>query len=358
MRLASHATRLLAGAISGALPHRYIRSIVERCWDPQVARHLEQTTVLTPPHVDYFPFESALPQCYRRSKAFDQRHVYRLKNVCVSPRTGLCWLPGGPILEESYGGLIRLLGWGRSALQEPLHRRQRGMDGTLVVLAGGIGYFHWLLESLPAALHALAHEPDAALLLARKVPRYVDEAVEILGFKHIYRSDEPVRAEHLILASKDPFSGFVPPEDIEILRAAFSPTIALAQATDERIYVSRRLESRRPENEEDVERFLSKAGIRIVTAQHLPFSEQISLFARTNLVVGPHGAGLANLVWSAASTNLVEIHPPRSFNDCYARLVVAREGKYRPVTTRARSSVLGGVVALEEVRAAIDDSGG
>jgi hypothetical protein len=356
VRAARGAARLLAGPVSGAVPHRYIRSLVEQSANPRIASHIEQTTVLAPPHVDHFAFDSALPQCYRRSKAFDQRHMYHLNNVCISPRTGLCWLPGGPLLEESWGGLIGLLGWGRSALEEPLRGRQPAIDGTLIVLPEGVGYFHWLLESLPAALHALAHEPDATLLLPRKAPRYVEEAAEILGLKHIRRSDIPVRAEHLVLAAKDPFSGFVPSEDLEILRATFLPKIAQVHATDERIYVSRRLDSRRPENENEVERVLSRSRIQIVIAQHLTFSEQITLFASTKLVVGPHGAGLANLVWSDASTNLVEIHPPNYFNDCYARLVVARGGAYRPVTSTS-SSVLGGQVPLEELRAAIDESG-
>src|SRR5262249_6239191 len=161
-------------------------------------------------------------------------------------------LPGGPILEESYGGLIQLLGWGRTALAEPLRREARPMDGTVVALAAGVGYFHWLLEALPAALHALAHEPDASLLLPRDAPRYVAEAIELLGVKS-RRSDAPVRVERLVLVGRDPYSGFVAAEDVEIVRAAFLPKVPRDSMSSDRIYVSRRLDRRSPDNERDVE---------------------------------------------------------------------------------------------------------
>ena len=142
--------------------------------------HLNEMTVLRPAYLEDYPFDASLPPQFRRVKAFDERHLYQLRDVCVSPHTGLCWLPNGPILGESVGSLVRLLGWDAAALEEPLIKSDESIKGTTVVL-GGHGYFHWLLESLPAALHALSKEPDATLLVAHDAPRYVREALELLA---------------------------------------------------------------------------------------------------------------------------------------------------------------------------------
>ena len=325
-RLGALAWRSALGPVGGSVPRRYVRSIAEQAGTPSTATHIDSIELLAAAHVERYDFDPALPVEFRRSKAFDDRHVYRLRDVCASPRTGLCWLPRGAILEESYGSLIRLLGWGASVLDEPLVGARRTIEGPVVLLPGD-GYFHWLLEALPAALHALERAPDAALLLPSSAPRYLDEALDLLGIENVYRSDEPVRVEELVLAARDPFSGFISREDVEIIRRTLLPRVG--HGSDEALYVSRRLDRRSAANEPEVERALARLGFRIVTAQSLSFSEQIELFAGARVVAGAHGAGLANMVWSDAAC-LGEVFAARHFNDCYARLAVALGGTYRP----------------------------
>jgi hypothetical protein len=314
--------------VGGSIPDRYVRSIVEQAYRPPMVGHVEEVSLLTPANVAHYDFDPTFPPEYRRSKAFDDRHVYRLRNICVSTRTGVCWVPGGPVLEESLGPLIRLLGWGRAALDEPLVGASQTLEGPVVVLPNG-GYFHWLLEALPAALHALEHEPDATLLIPRAAPRFLGDAVELLGVgSRVHRSDDPVQVEYLVLAARDPFSGFVPSEDVEILRRTFLPRVG--RGADDALYISRRLDARRPANDDEVARALERLGVSALTAQSLPLAEQIELFAGARVVVGPHGAGLANLVWSADLQAVAEIFLVGHFNDCYARLAVSRGASYTP----------------------------
>ena len=348
-RVGSAAWRAALGPVAGSVPHRYVRSIAEQARKHPIATHLEDMTLLTPAHVEHYDLDLTLPPEFRRSKAFDDRYVYSLRDICVSARTGLCWLPEGLILEESYGHLIRLLGWGSYALREPLIGARRSLEGPVVMLPAD-GYFHWLLEVLPAALHALEQEPQATVLLPQTCPRYVDELIEILGLTNIYRSDEPVRVERLVLAARDPFSGFTMREDIDVLRRTVPPH--LGRSNDEAIYVSRSLDPRRPANEADVERKLAKQGFRVVISQSRTLGDQIELFAGARVVAGPHGAGLANIAWSFELDWLGEISFAAHFNDCYARLGALCGARYQEFRCSGDPPPWGSAPADEIARAA------
>ena len=63
-------------------------------------------------------------------------------------------------------------------------------------------YYHWLLETLPAVLHAFAAEPDATLVAPARLPRFAEEAIELLGFRDVRRIDEPFTAERLVFATR------------------------------------------------------------------------------------------------------------------------------------------------------------
>lgn len=49
----------------------------------------------------------------------------------------------------------------------------------------------------------------------------------------------------------------------------------------------------------------------IVDAAEIPPQRQLELFASTTVLVGQHGAGLANMVWMPPGGTVVEIQPPR-----------------------------------------------
>lgn len=89
------------------------------------------------------------------------------------------------------------------------------------------------------------------------------------------------------------------------------------------VYISRRKDTKRAlANEDQVEEAVRAAGGQIVYAQDLSISDQQTLFAGASIFIGPHGAGLANLVWQQRAHRLVEIFPPSTRNDCYGRLAV------------------------------------
>ncbi len=49
---------------------------------------------------------------------------------------------------------------------------------------------------------------------------------------------------------------------------------------------------------------------RVIDAAHVPPGEQLEIFANTRVLVGQHGAGLANMVWMPPGGHVIEILPP------------------------------------------------
>ncbi len=209
-------------------------------------------------------------------------------------------------------------------------------------------YFHWLLEVLPAALHALNHTPEATVLIPSGAPDYVEQALALLGITRVHRASRPIRIEHLTLVAHNPLSGFVPSEDLAVLRSTFRSLVA--KDSREAVYVSRRLQPRHPANEAEVARAFESEGFHVAKLEELSLREQIALFAGARTVAGPHGAGLANIVWSD-ECKLLEIFVANHFNDCYARLAASLGTAYRAFYCEPRPAPWGTAPVVELMRA-------
>lgn len=93
------------------------------------------------------------------------------------------------------------------------------------------------------------------------------------------------------------------------------------KAGPDAIYISRRDSIRRPvSNESEVERALAELGFSVITLSELAFQEQVRLFRNARLVVAPHGAGLANVIFCPPGARVIELMPSVRDNRCFERL--------------------------------------
>jgi capsular polysaccharide biosynthesis protein len=323
--------RLLVGPVGAGIPGRgWARSVIERLNEPRLAHHVVQTWTRTAATIEHYDFPPSFPPYFRRTKAFDDRHAYRLRDVLVSPHSGLVWLPDGPVLAESYGSLIRMLGWGDARADLLKHAEVLSRS---VIPFPGMPYYHWLLEILPSALFSTSVSPQSALLLPLGSPKYAIDGAKRIAPGRIIAVPGVCRVDECIVAAREPLPGFVKRVEIERIRDFFSVDRRDAEGP-RRLYVSRRRDPARAlANESDVEKAMHEQGITIVYPQDLSFEAQIHLFASVELVVAPHGAGLANLVWGDRLRRVVEIFPATYFNDCYARLSRMLDADYRYVVS-------------------------
>lgn len=91
-----------------------------------------------------------------------------------------------------------------------------------------------------------------------------------------------------------------------------------------RIFISRRnASSRRILNEPEVESLLNDWGFESVQLEAFTVREQMALFAAAEIIVAPHGAGLANLSFCKPGANVIELHTEAYFNALYMDLADA-----------------------------------
>ena len=70
-------------------------------------------------------------------------------------------------------------------------------------------------------------------------------------------------------------------------------------ASEKRLYVSRKDASKRVmESEYEIEQLFTSLKFEIVIPSELSFFEQVKLFSSASAVVGPHGAGLTNILFA------------------------------------------------------------
>jgi capsular polysaccharide biosynthesis protein len=77
------------------------------------------------------------------------------------------------------------------------------------------------------------------------------------------------------------------------------------------------------ENEADVVAALSPFGFETIDPGTLAFDQQVRMFSEAELVVGAHGAALANLVFCPEGAAIIELFPPDYVNVCFWALATA-----------------------------------
>ena len=59
--------------------------------------------------------------------------------------------------------------------------------------------------------------------------------------------------------------------------------------------------------DKEVEQFLEKKGFKSLTLSNYDFLEQINIFMNANFIIGLHGAGFANTIFSKPKTKILEL---------------------------------------------------
>jgi len=215
------------------------------------------------------------------------------------------------------------------AVGYPAPRRLPGLTLSLLTLSGE-GYYHFLLESIPR-LHLLwPWLQQADHLLVAGTPgglqeHWLEHAGIPLG-KIVWMSGLcHVDCEQLLFTSR-PMADQRPSRGtLAMLRArlGFQP----APNPQRRIWISRRDAAHRHLAAED--RLLALLpGFERVELSRLSPQAQISLLGECAVIAGPHGAGLANVVFGPPGAHVFEIFPPDRRQPIYQRLAHLADQKY------------------------------
>ncbi len=195
-------------------------------------------------------------------------------------------------------------------------------------------YFHWLFDVLPRLAMIEEEIRDGCRIFAAVGHRFQRETLSLLGIDPERIIDVAVvpvlTAPKLIVPCHQIMKGREFPDWVlAFLRERLMPQgepHPFPGAT--RIYISRQgTPTRKPTNESAIIARLEALGFVAVELEKLRLPEQISLFRDARVVVAPHGAGLANLVYCSPDTTVVELFPAAN-SDLYYRLCAALGLKY------------------------------
>lgn len=193
--------------------------------------------------------------------------------------------------------------------------------GTLAVISspGQENWYHWLFQVLPRIKILIDSEVEYDKIYINNLKyKWQQESLNIvlklfnLSEEHLFlvSGDCIVKASTLIVPSV-PFIPSKTPAFPLWLKNFIRSTFLTKQDksnNSKRIYISRSKASiRRISNEKDLAEMLEKRGFTILNLEDLPIREQAELFYNAEIVIGPHGSGFSNLIFSNPGTCVVEI---------------------------------------------------
>ena len=272
------------------------------------------------------------------SHLYAQRFTYRLSQTVASTMSGATLMCGAPeptffVRESITWPLESILSHGLE-VPEVKQVAQR-VPGVSVVFPTTANYYHWLIEDLPQALRAAEVAPEAAYLA---FSRGITDRHRIVA-RHLGVRLEPmpliVAMDEQVLPGRSSDSWFVHPADARLLHRLGESLTEATEGDAERVYVSRRHSSRALPGEEHLEALLEANGFTVLHLERLDWVEQIRAFRGARVVVGPHGAGLANLVFTPPGATLVELTNGAQYNRCFEWVCHVAGHAYRMVDSDA-----------------------
>lgn len=216
-------------------------------------------------------------------------------------------------------------------------RLKRKIKGTVFsLLSGGAAknnYWHWMFDTLPRIgifqKAKLNIRPNYYLVpsIAKKFQIESLQSLDISKeqlidgnkFKHLF-CENLIATSHPVVFKNNPSNSMlnVPIWTIKWLRKNFLKLNIKCRKLYKKIYIDRKIDSsigqRRIFNHDLFLDFLKKRGFEIIYPENFNFLEQIKIFNSADIIIGMHGAGLTNIIFSTKKTKIIEIGTRESGN--------------------------------------------
>lgn len=207
-------------------------------------------------------------------------------------------------------------------LHRPVH-----LAGRYMALLGEFwdNHFHWLADVLPrVSLLPLEEDSTTRVIVPANLSGIQLESLAMLGLTRdrlVPFEHEHIQVDELVFPSFVGRPGYPPPWAARWLRDCL---VHDPPPPTRRLWVSRAGATRgRVTNEDEVMKVLSAYGFELVHTERLTWAEQLQAYSAAEMIIAPHGAGLANVVLSSSAT-VIELQSPRWWGQgCYYALADA-----------------------------------
>ena len=254
------------------------------------------------------------------------QYLLELNHLRVDVRSGLAQLESGFVTDATLSQWQRLLF--RGGMSHSVARLSKNLaekSGTWIVLPFSPYYFHTLVEDLPLLLAARQAVPEVEVLTSSSNPKWTFELLNFFNLDYETTDQNAYRIERYIaITAPRGISRYA----IDLIRS--SQGFGGKSTQTKSIFISRGEGLDRSDSalEVAIMEKLSKIGFESVNPAQLSIPEQAALFKSARVIVGIHGGGLSNMIWSSPGSKVVEIfnHPYRTHD--FARLAAACDHKY------------------------------
>lgn len=278
----------------------------------------ENTLVANGP---YFARDERLSRMFSNISVAPDVRLYVVNDVYVHTGTWFVFDKEGALFRETVPP------WVRTHLQQTLQTQyniecsEKGVteyiDGTIGVWGRSCfwNYCHWHYDCL-ASLNILKS------IIGENIQYAVGPKIRTMSFfgpslnampigkQQLRDVDGIVHCRQIVLSSRN--LGFVEP--CRFLLDTYNQIKCgrdVKSKKYKKIYVARFDAPGRREivNEHELAEALERVGFEVFVPGRNSYMDQVETFINASLIIGPHGAGLANLGFSSAQAALVEIHP-------------------------------------------------
>ena len=243
-----------------------------------------------------------------------------------------CLYESNPLNHESRTNFLPKSGnrppgwWHRDRLSE-----LRPEPLTLLSTHNNPNYFHWLTQPGLAPIFLQSHfnlheHQDSAIAVSHRprqfLPKFVEPLLSFAAPKASKFNSLAITSTTSCRFSLQQYDSdvFISPAQLKWLKNLCQTQLRLAVRPWRRTYLSRaKARTRRCLNEQQLIDALRPHGFQTYCLESLTVEEQLRLFSESIIVLGPHGAGFANMIACAASSAIIELLPrPGNYSHYYA----------------------------------------
>jgi hypothetical protein len=238
-----------------------------------------------------------------RGHYFNQRDVYILENVILEPSQGIIYTRDGKLISESTN-------WSTSNLYESFPWNPKKVrckvEVDLAINLTSSAFGHWLVEDLASSLHLIENHPDATVLISKSKSRFVEELAKFIDCR-IIEIDGPALVNRLLMVTKENDSGWMNPQDLEVLMQFRNNIQSTNSLSNPKIYATRRNLKRSPSNEAEIELVFQEYGYQVMKLEELNFISEIGLMREVTHLAGVSGSWQFNSIWMEPKTTVIDI---------------------------------------------------
>jgi capsular polysaccharide biosynthesis protein len=287
---------------------------------------------------------SPLDAEWQHSPCNPQAYIASLENMSLLPGCKVLLDAGGVAHSDEMEMAFRVFSlrpniWAMELSDGPQLRFKQPPLSPDIIPAGihltgehEANYFHWVCEVLPR-LHLyekMASETDLPLLVSAGLNKNLYDFIDLVcsGKRRVRYLDPGMshRVAHLVYPSDtsrilDVYdrapsaeSTYLSVPLLKDMVVTIKRSIALRDEGErKRIFVRRCSAYRKLLNDVEVEAFFVGHGFEALDPGELSVRDQIEFFAKADVIVGPSGAALTNILWCRGGTKVFVLHSDHPF---------------------------------------------